>query len=143
MSIRMYLGLVDFDSVTFNSYCLFVKSRSHNSIIAFCCITFFKDPVEATGKGQNYFLKKGSSVRFKCPVAGNPEPNISWYNGSTVPISFEKELESRESGCYTCIADNSLGKSINITQCLTIITGKLFRGLFFLNYSTAYEAVLP
>ena len=92
---------------------------------AFCCITFFKDPVEATGKGQNYSLDKGSSVRFKCPVDGNPEPNITWYNGSTVPISFEKELESRESGCYTCVADNSLGKSVNVTQCLTISTGKL------------------
>ncbi|XP_067030223.1 uncharacterized protein [Acropora muricata] len=79
-------------------------------------------PVEATGSGENATLPiNGGVKRFSCPFAGNPAPNIKWYKGSEVngaPISNEKELEARESGCYTCVANNSLGTPLKITQCL-------------------------
>ena len=75
---------------------------------------------------------------LSCPVAGNPEPNIRWYNGSGASISSEKELEARESGCYICVANNSIGTSINITECLIVKRGELimFRELFSILYST-------
>lgn len=83
---------------------------------------FFQDPVEATGSGENATLPiNGGVKRFSCPFAGNPAPNIKWYKGSEVngaPISNEKEFEARESGCYTCVANNSLGTPLKITQCL-------------------------
>ena len=58
---------------------------------------------------------------FTCPVDGNPKPNIEWYNEKTgEKISSGKQLEVRESGCYTCVASNSLGTSVNISQCLIV-----------------------
>ena len=60
---------------------------------------------------------------FSCPVDGNPEPNITWYTEKTgVKISSGKQLAAKESGCYTCVAWNDFGPSVNITQCLTIIS---------------------
>ncbi|XP_044164836.1 uncharacterized protein LOC122948803 [Acropora millepora] len=59
---------------------------------------------------------------FTCPVDGNPKPIIEWYNEKTgVKISSGKQLEARESGCYTCVASNSLGTSVNISQCLIVV----------------------
>ena len=97
----------------------------------------FKDPVEATRKGENYCVLQGRSKILTCPVVGNPEPNITWYNSSGALISCKKELEVRESGCYFCVANNSIGKSINITECLVVKNGKLivFRKLFSVLYS--------
>ncbi|XP_015768091.1 PREDICTED: fibroblast growth factor receptor 2-like isoform X5 [Acropora digitifera] len=80
--------------------------------------------VEATGGGENATVPEGRAKRFSCPVAGNPTPNIKWFKGSELsgaPISNEKELEATENGCYTCLASNSLGTSVSITQCLTIV----------------------
>ena len=58
---------------------------------------------------------------FTCPVDGNPEPNIEWYNEKNgARISNRKQLTVGESGCYTCVANNSLGASVTITQCLTV-----------------------
>ena len=58
---------------------------------------------------------------FTCPVDGNPQPNIEWYNEKTgLKVSIGKQLEARESGCYTCVASNSLGTSVNISQCLIV-----------------------
>ncbi|XP_044180336.1 hemicentin-1-like isoform X3 [Acropora millepora] len=80
--------------------------------------------VEATGSGENATVPEGGAKKFSCPVAGNPTPNIKWFKGSELrgtPISNEKELEATENGCYTCLASNSLGTSVSITQCLTIV----------------------
>ncbi|XP_068733594.1 immunoglobulin superfamily member 10-like [Montipora capricornis] len=79
---------------------------------------------EATGKGRNYSVPEGSSKLFSCLVDGNPEPNITWYKGSKAGgtvISIAKQLEARETGCYTCSASNSLGTPVTITQCLTVV----------------------
>ncbi|XP_015749570.1 PREDICTED: protein CEPU-1-like [Acropora digitifera] len=78
-------------------------------------------PVEAIGFGENATVPQGGNKRFSCPVVGNPKPNISWYRGSEVSetqIFSGEKLEARESGCYTCVASNSVGKSVCITQCL-------------------------
>jgi len=78
--------------------------------------------VEATGSGENVTVAGGVAKAFTCPVDGNPEPRIEWYNNKTGrKISIGKQLEARESGCYTCVASNSLGTSVNITQCLIIL----------------------
>ncbi|XP_074634757.1 neurotrimin-like isoform X3 [Acropora palmata] len=78
-------------------------------------------PVEAIAFGENATVPQGGNKRFSCPVDGNPKPNISWYRGSEVsetPIFSGEKLEARESGCYTCVASNSVGKPVSITQCL-------------------------
>lgn len=88
-----------------------------------------KDPAEATGRGKNATMPEGRETAFFCPVDGNPKPNISWYRGSEVrgrPILSGEKLEARVSGCYTCVASNSLGTSRGITQCLTVTVGKLY-----------------
>lgn len=81
------------------------------------------DSVEATGSGKNVTVAGGVAPIFTCPVDGNPEPNIEWYNEKTgAKISSGKLLEAKESGCYTCAASNTLGTTVSITQCL--IAGK-------------------
>ena len=61
---------------------------------------------------------------FKCPVDGNPEPNIKWYSEKTGrKISSGKQYKTGESGCYSCVARDYFGTAVNITQCL--IVGKL------------------
>ena len=79
------------------------------------------DSVEATGRGRNVTVAGGVAPMFTCPVDGNPQPNIEWYNEKTgLKVSIGKQLEARESGCYTCVASNSLGTSVNISQCLIV-----------------------
>ena len=70
---------------------------------------------------------RGVKVTFSCPVDGIPKPNITWYRGvdvSVTPIYNGEKLEAMDTGCYTCVASNSLGEPISITQCLTV--GKSF-----------------
>ena len=72
-------------------------------------------------------MPEGDFKNFTCSVDGNPEPNIKWYKGSDLsgdPISNEKHVEARETGCYTCVASNSLKASVNITYCLIFNTSK-------------------
>ena len=97
-----------------------------------CFVTFFEDPVEATFEKQYYSVLEGTSKTLTCPVAGNPEPSITWYNSSGALVSSDKELEAGESGCYICVANNSIGTSINIIECLIVRRGKLilFRELY-------------
>ncbi|XP_015774656.1 PREDICTED: limbic system-associated membrane protein-like isoform X3 [Acropora digitifera] len=81
-------------------------------------------PVEAKGFGENDTVIQGGKKTFSCPVDGIPKPNITWYRGREVsgtPIFIGEKLEARDTGCYTCAASNSLGTSINITQCLTVV----------------------
>ena len=69
-------------------------------------------------------MPQGGSKTFSCPVDGNPKPNITWYRGSEdsgKPICHEEKLEARESGCYICVASNSVGKSVSITQYLEMV----------------------
>ncbi|XP_074634715.1 intercellular adhesion molecule 5-like isoform X3 [Acropora palmata] len=80
-----------------------------------------RNPVEARDSGENFTVAGGEAKRFTCPVDGNPEPNIEWYSEKTGrKISSGKELEATETGCYTCVASNSLGTPVNITQCLIV-----------------------
>ena len=89
------------------------------STTSFCFI--FKDPVEATGKGETAFVAGGIVKTFTCPVNGNPEPNIEWYSEETGRKVFcGKQYQTGESGCYSCVASNSFGTAVNITQCLIV-----------------------
>ena len=64
---------------------------------------------------------------FTCPVNGNPEPNIEWYREETGrKISCGKQYKTGESGCYFCVASNSFGTAVNITQCLIVGKSVLF-----------------
>jgi len=80
-------------------------------------------PVEAKRSGENKTVFRGVKVTLSCPVDGIPKPNITWYRGvdvSVTPIYNGEKLEAMDTGCYTCVASNSLGEPINITQCLTV-----------------------
>ena len=98
----------------------FLKAQLEQSIV-FDYVCFFTDSVEATGSAKNVTVAGGMAQIFTCPVDGNPEPTIEWYDEKTgIKISSGKHLEARESGCYTCTASNSLGISVNISQCLIV-----------------------
>ena len=78
-------------------------------------------------------MPQGGKKTFFCPVDGNPKPNISWYRSSEVnqtAIFIGETFETGVRGCYTCVASNSLGTSINITQCLTVGKPLLYKILF-------------
>ncbi|XP_067029803.1 protein CEPU-1-like isoform X1 [Acropora muricata] len=80
-------------------------------------------PVEAKGFGENKTVFQGGKETFSCPVDGIPKPSITWYRGGDIRgmiIFTGDKLEARDTGCYTCVARNSCGTSINITQCLTV-----------------------
>ena len=81
----------------------------------------FKDPVEATGRGENAFVAGGDMKMLTCPVDGNPRSNIEWYIEKTRrKLSSGKQYKTGESGFYTCVAWSSLGTQFNITQYLTV-----------------------
>lgn len=80
-----------------------------------------KSLIKATGFGEKATVFEGGAKTFCCPVDGNPKPNISWYSEvSETPIFSGEKLKARESGCYTCVASNSLGKPVSIRHCLTV-----------------------
>ena len=72
-------------------------------------------------------MSHGSPASFNCAVDGNPEPNITWYKGSTAGgtvLSLGKALnflqtKLDDTGCYTCSASNILGTD-TITDCLKV-----------------------
>ena len=93
--------------------------------------SLIKDPVEAAGRGENAFVAGGIVKTFTCPVNGNPEPNIEWYDEKTGrKISSGKQYKTGESGCYSCVASNSLVAAVNITQCLIVGKSVFFNGDF-------------
>ena len=72
-------------------------------------------------------MSHGSPASFNCAVDGNPEPNITWYKGSTAggtvlflgkALNFP-QTKLEDSGCYTCFASNILGTD-TITDCLEV-----------------------
>ena len=75
-------------------------------------------------------MDEGGSKILTCPVVGNPAPNIKWFKGSETsgtPMSIEQDLtvkDVRESVCFSCVASNSLGTPVSISQCL--IVGKSY-----------------
>ena len=87
-------------------------------------ITFCSWRSSRSNKQRKYIyitVARGVVKTFTCPNDGNPEPNIEWYNEKTgTRISNRKQLTVGESGCYTCVSNNSLGTSVNITQCLIV-----------------------
>ena len=100
----------------------------------------FKDPVEATGSGENATVDEGGSKMITCPVVGNPDPNIKWFKGSEAsgtPVSVEQDLtvkDVKESVCYSCVASNSLGTPVSILQCLIVGKSYLQDSLFALHH---------
>ena len=104
-----------------------MKAGNLSKYFAFFYISFFEDPVEAKGFGENKTVFQGGKETFSCPVDGIPKPSITWYRAGDMRgmiIFTGDKLEARDTGCYTCVARNSCGTSINITQCLTV--GKPF-----------------
>ncbi|XP_075041291.1 hemicentin-2 [Mixophyes fleayi] len=67
-------------------------------------------------------LSHGGEVRIRCDVSGYPEPHISWKHGDTLlnndskhtiidgNILLIKDASQEDSGSYSCVASNDLGK---------------------------------
>ena len=116
----LYNLFKSFDAQVF-AYCLL------KAPIAFYYVSFFQDPVEATHRGENVTVADGGVKMFSCPVDGNPEPEIEWYSEkSGRKISCGRQLEEKESGCYTCVASNTIGTPVSITQCLIVGESVMF-----------------
>ena len=114
---------IDIESGTLPKYCMLKPSQGSNSFLVHTLFSF-EDPVEATGRGENAFVAGGDVKTLTCPVDGNPKPNIEWYIEKTGrKLSSGKQYKTGESGCYSCVARDSFGIAVNITQCL--IVGKL------------------
>ena len=94
-----------------------------SSSFIFLLLPFSVGP-SATGIGQNITVGIGKSQSFGCPVDGNPEPTITWFNTSGKVIYSGKTLnfpstKLSDTGCYTCSAKNFLG-TVNVTHCLVV-----------------------
>lgn len=79
-------------------------------------------------------LNEGDTARLTCEIAGNPQPNITWYKGneelqsSSRRIQIVNEgrqlrivlLQSSDRGTYRCRGENSAG-SVEASARLTVI----------------------
>ena len=77
-------------------------------------------------------MSEGDSASISCPVIGNPDPNITWYEGNdTSPSTITNtngtlvfpETVLNDGGWYTCLAVNFLG---NATFRVQLRVGKLY-----------------
>ncbi|XP_068733650.1 fibroblast growth factor receptor 2-like isoform X1 [Montipora capricornis] len=133
---RLYREQEILEEQSNGTYVTFVSTRT--KLVTYRCIPFnylgdghsktiivtVYYAAEATGGGGNYSVSEGSTKLFSCPVDGNPEPNITWYKDNEViepEIPNAKQMEARETGCYTCSAINALGPPVTITQCLIVV----------------------
>ncbi|XP_061105891.1 neuregulin 2a isoform X4 [Conger conger] len=91
---------------------------------------------------KNQLVDEGSRLTVKCEASGNPPPSYRWYkDGSELKKSKQMKIKSgtknsrvqinrarvEDSGNYTCIAENSLGKdnstgTINVQSLTTTLS---------------------
>ncbi|XP_054858272.1 ADAMTS-like protein 3 [Eublepharis macularius] len=75
--------------------------------------------------GGTILARTGANVLLECPVKGVPPPNVTWLkNGSSARNHFFtivngslllRNISSEDSGMYTCVATNPLGKASSKT----------------------------
>lgn len=88
-------------------------------------------PFDIDGNRTKNVSQENCPALICCPVLGNPEPNITWYNAndpSTIIIKATT-LELPQTVCnrggwytYTCFAENHLG---NVSATVKVLVGKL------------------
>ena len=85
-----------------------------------------------------FVSQKNCPVSISCPVLGNPEPNITWYNGSNLSTMIIKAstLKLSETACnhggwytYTCLAENHLG---NVSASVRVLVAGKLRFFFYI-----------
>ena len=54
----------------------------------------------------------------------------SWTQYRMVQISCGKQYKTGESGCYSCVARNAIGRAVNVTHCLIVGKSVLFMGFW-------------
>ena len=93
--------------------------------------SFRLDPPEPTNYNQTVRVPVNTFVTLSCPVDGNPEPDITWYEGNDTSgtllqsgkdLNFPKATSSK-SGWYACFANNSLNPPVLAR--LRLLVGKL------------------
>lgn len=85
-------------------------------------------PYFPTDPPKNHTRAIGEGIRIKCPVEGNPTPNITWMkDGETMQRPVEskhwtlivQDLTLKDTGNYTCVICNVHG-CVNFTTYLRI-----------------------
>ena len=64
--------------------------------------------------GRNYSIISGMTLTLKCPVAGDPKPEIVWLrNGEVIAVNRETLVvngtDAMDDGVYICKATNFFG----------------------------------
>ena len=96
--------------------------------------------------GGKYYIE-GSPVTITCKASGKPQPDVAWIKNGLMESSGKKavflkfnNINRRDTGQYTCRANNSVGvTSINTTivvHCKYILTLIFYFWIYFIDIMT-------
>ena len=76
--------------------------------------TLIKNEDKTGSIGRNYSIITGMTLTLKCPVAGDPRPEIVWLkNGEVIAANIETLIINKtnavDNGVYICKAVNDFG----------------------------------
>ena len=93
----------------------------------------------------------GVMVTITCPISGTPRPDVKWYfdgkqihetkmkSGSAAEVYIINKLRLKDSGKYTCVAENILGKHAASTY---VAVGQ-YNSCFFFHLDLRRMLLLP
>ena len=112
-------------------FCIFSREAVLIAL-RFTLSSFRLDPPERTNYNQTVRVPANTFVTLSCPVDGNPEPDITWYEGNDTSgtlVQSGKEwtfskATSSDCGWFTCFANNSLNRPV-LVRLQLLVVGKL------------------
>ena len=101
--------------------------------------TIIRDENKTGSIGQNYSILTGTRLVLKCPVAGDPKPDIVWLrNDEVVAKDVDTLILERatadDNGIYVCKAVNVFGAQMVSSR--VNVMSKCFLSAFFIHLLT-------